>query len=139
MRMPRRKSLALAAVVGATLTLMTPSAAFAYYGDELNYAVASSGPTGDYTCTTVSGATACFKPNGDDFFVKDTKADGHAAAADWLYSNYARTGACVNTLGSGTWGVCNKDFTEGQQIRLAASVYEQGRYVVAGSLISVYA
>lgn len=128
MRAFRLRTLALAATVGVPLALMLPSTALAY-GDEANRAAASSGPTGEYYCVSMTGATACFRPTGDDFFVKDTKADGASAVVDWQFDDYSRTGSCINSLGNGKWGWCNKDFTEAKDMWIRAARYDNGSFV----------
>jgi hypothetical protein len=135
-RTPRPRSLTLAVMIGAALALLIPASARAeYYGEELDYAVRSDGPTGEYYCTDVdglAGAYACFKPYGDVLFIKDTRADGHAAVAEWgIVGN--RWGSCVNTLGSGSWGKCNKNFPEGKFLDLSAARYDSGNFIARGN------
>lgn len=136
MRIPRPRSLTLAAVIGAALALLIPTAALAeYYGEELDYAVLSDGPTGEYYCTNadgLAGTFACFKPYGDVLFIKDTRADGHAAVAEWDIINL-RWGSCVNTLGNGKWGKCNKNFAEGKFLNLSAARYDRGNFIARGN------
>lgn len=70
------------------------------------------------------GAYACFKYNGDDFYVKDTKADGRSADAIWEFNIRCgsghwclyRQGICRNGSGNGTWVRCNKDFYENDEL-----------------------
>ncbi|GAB3799810.1 hypothetical protein GCM10027605_14140 [Micromonospora zhanjiangensis] len=116
--------------------MLVPSAAYAdYWGNETNKAVSSGAPSGHYyECRSVAGATACFMPYGDKFYVRDDSADGHSAAANWTFDgpDGYRTGACVNQLGNGHWGVCNKDFAEGYSIRVWPAVYENGNQIRAG-------
>lgn len=85
-----------------------PESAYSY---EWNNAVKSAAPTGAYYCAHTTGSLACFKPDGDHIYVKDTKADGYSAVMRW-YTDYGRWGTCRNALKAGTWGVCNKDFAE---------------------------
>ncbi len=129
-RTPRHRILILAALAGVALPLLTPTAAnAAYYGSETNYVAISSGPTGDYECAGWVGVTACWKPDGDEFYVRDIQADGHSAVAEWFFdSKYGtdRTGACVNNLGEGNWGLCNKDFAEGEIMNWRGARYEGG-------------
>lgn len=133
MRKPRRTVIALAAAIGAMLSLLFSTAAHAaYYGNETNYAVVIRDTPAAYGhwyhCGSVSGATACFMPHGELFFVKDTRADGHSAAADWLFDgpDGYRSGSCVNQHGNGSWAVCNKSFPEGWGIDFRPTVYEGG-------------
>ncbi|MBT8227871.1 MAG: hypothetical protein HKP61_10560 [Dactylosporangium sp.] len=60
--------------------------------------------------------------------MRDTKADGHSAAVEWqnLSNNVFRWGACVNSHGSGTWAVCNKNYTEGSPLGFRAGLWEGG-------------
>ncbi|MEV4755583.1 hypothetical protein AB0J86_10800 [Micromonospora sp. NPDC049559] len=135
MRKPRRGLLALAATAGVAATLIAPSAAYAaYYGDETDYAVSSSGPVGTYYCTYTSytGARVCFQPYGDLVYVKDTNADGYAAVGEWIGDGFSRTGSCVNKLGNGNWGVCNKDFPENQGLYITGARYSSGNPVDSG-------
>lgn len=135
MRLKRRGTIGLASVIGLVATLLAaPQAAFAagYFGSEVNFAASSSGmPDNDdyvpYIATT--GAAAMFANRGDDFYVYDTVADGHSAAAIWTDVDSARSGSCVSQWGYLKYGWCNKDFTEGHTILMAAAVYEGGALV----------
>ncbi|GLI00986.1 hypothetical protein [Phytohabitans aurantiacus] len=136
----RRGLLAMAAVIGAVISLLSPTAASAaYYGNEINYTVVILDTPADYGhwyhCTSTGGATACFMPYGEKFFVKDTNADGHSAAASWLFDgpDGYRLGTCVHQHGNGTWGICNKSFPEGWLINFRAAVYEAGNLVGNGA------
>lgn len=130
MRTPRPKLLALATAIGATLVLMFPTAGFAaYFGAETDYATSSAAPSGTFYCMSVIGATACFEPYGDVFYVKDTQADGYAAVAEWDTALSYRDGSCVNHLGNGKWGVCNKNFDEGEYLKLKAATYNNGNRI----------
>jgi hypothetical protein len=124
----RALSLALGIGVAGAVILTTPVAASASTY-EWNTAVPGSVPSG-LPCIDRAGAKACFQADGDKLWVKDTSADGHSATASWeewwqaLDSSVARQGSCVNKLGAGTWGVCNKDFPEGDTIKFSACVYD---------------
>jgi hypothetical protein len=122
----------------ATLALAAPAQAASY---EWDTATASSQPSG-LSCEVMTGAEACYEANGDIFWVKDTKADGHSATASWynhLWNGSQwvlyREGSCVNKLGAGHWGTCNKDFyessstnpygyTHGSELEWYACVYD---------------
>jgi hypothetical protein len=74
---------------------------------------------GGLSCVTVTGAQACFEAYGDKWWVKDTVADGASAVVYWdNYRNGSlyRIGRCENRLGSGNWGVCNKNYYEGSTL-----------------------
>jgi hypothetical protein len=131
MRMPHRRLVVLAAIAGAAVSLLAPTAAHAaYYGGETNYAELSSGPTGTYYCTAITGANVCYKPAGDLLYVKDLREDGQSAVAEWLVMPDSgttwRDGSCVNKLGAFHWGVCNKNFEEGWNMWLRAARYDAG-------------
>lgn len=118
MRIGRRATVLAAGsgiALAATFALAAPAQAASY---EWNTASAGSPPSG-MTCVSMTGAKACFEKYGDKWWVEDTSADGHSATASWQnwlntsdrYYEY-RTGSCVNKLGAGHWGVCNKDYYE---------------------------
>jgi len=71
---------------------------------------------------------ACFERDGDKIWVLDTgRGDGRSATGAW--KNYVngrlyRHGACVNKLGTGNWGVCDKNMRESSTIYMYACNYE---------------
>ncbi|GLW34281.1 hypothetical protein [Actinoplanes regularis] len=94
---------------------------------EWNTAVEGTPPSSGLNCVSTTGATACLEAYGDILWVKDTAADSASAVADW--DNYVggtltRWGYCRNSPGSGKWAYCNKNFTEGSELRLRAAVYD---------------
>jgi hypothetical protein len=133
MRAPRLRQLMLAVVAGSAAILLTPTAASAaYYGSETDYTESSGGPTGNYTCAAHTGVIACFKPSDDLIYVKDTKADGFAAVAEWslrIGDEAIRDGSCVNKLTAGSWGVCNKNFQENRFFWINGARYDSGELV----------
>lgn len=89
---------------------------------ELEVDVATQGsPSGDvsYKCVTTPNAKVCFQPYGDYLFAYDRKKDGYSATVDWDIPG-TRQGQCINKLGAGNWGYCNKDFPENRQITITA-------------------
>lgn len=87
------------------------------------------------TCVSTTGANACWHADGDVWWVKDTSGNGYAAEARWYEyttsdgTNYYlhRNGACVNGLGTGHWGACNKDYQEsGMLLWKACNVSSSG-------------
>jgi hypothetical protein len=139
-RIPRRGLLALAAMTGVAVMLLTPTAASAaYYGSETDYGVEVPYPpdTDWYRkCTDMGPVLACFQPYGDYFYVHDDKADGDSAAVDWFDADSNRWGSCVNKHGAGTWAACDKDFTEGHEIYFRAARYTGGNPVDSGNWVS---
>jgi hypothetical protein len=138
MRKPRRVLLVLAAVAGFAASLLTPTAAqAAYYGDETNYATSYGPPPNrDYCAWPHPGVETCFIQDGDWIYVLDSRADGYAAVGEWDYradNGSARSGACVNKLGAGHWGRCNKDFAEDGYGYLNGARYNSGNPVDDGS------
>jgi hypothetical protein len=133
---PTGASASTAAAGPASVTAVALAPAVSAY--EWNTAASWSAPSlPDSDCITMTGAKACFEPHGDYLWVEDTKADGHSATATWnnyIYTGSSwelwRQGSCVNKLGAGTWGLCNKDFDEysedGSYIDLYACVYDSG-------------
>lgn len=131
MRKPRTRLFALAAAAGALLALTVSSpASAAYHGTETDYATASSAP-GDYhhVCTSIEEGKICYQPYGDKWYVYDKAADGNSVAANWNDDGSGRSGACVNKLGAGRWGVCNKNYTEGNDLYFRVGVYNNGNWV----------
>jgi hypothetical protein len=87
---------------------------------ETDYAVAAT-PSASVNdnCVSYTGVKACFEKYGDKIWVLDTAPDGYRADGAWhndLWNGSSwvdyRLGTCRNTLGSGRWGYCNKDFYE---------------------------
>ncbi|SFO95288.1 hypothetical protein SAMN02982918_0937 [Saccharomonospora viridis] len=89
---------------------------------------------GGLGCVAITGAQACFEAYGDKWWVKDTVADGASAVVIWdNYRNGSlyRQGECQNRLGSGNWGVCNKNYYEGSALYFKLCVYDfsEGRAI----------
>jgi hypothetical protein len=110
----------LAAVVGALLFSMTVVlgiASPAMAADEPNQAVDADWSS---NCTPkyLPMVDGCIQANGDDLWIKDNVANGYSVKLEWYDLDGTRTGECVNTLGQAkAWTYCNKDFTEGHDIR----------------------
>ena len=126
MTIVRRTGMAIATAIGVVLLaagMATPASA-----QENDRAVASGAPPASAGCVSTTGVTACFAAGGDLIYVKDTVADGDGVQGHW--QNYTggtepyRTGVCLNGLGYGHWGVCNKDFIEGSEIELRAEKWD---------------
>jgi hypothetical protein len=133
-------SLGLVAVVapigGAAAQADDVTAAYTYeWNDGVATGVPIPNPGGG--CNDVTGAEGCFEPDGDKFYVKDTKADGYSAVVRW-YTDYGRWGTCRNSLGAGKWAVCNKDFKEGYYIHWRVTRYngDTGKWVDPESIES---
>jgi hypothetical protein len=99
---------------------------------ELDDAVAGTPPSG-LPCISTTGAKACFEANGDRWWVQDTAADSASAEARWdNYRNGSlyRSGICRNSLGSGKWGKCNKNYYEDSSLAWIACVYDASEGVL---------
>jgi hypothetical protein len=86
---------------------------------ESDRAVAGTPPSQLPCAPSIIGANACFDKAGDKIWLKDTAADGASAVFRWRAirdGERYRYGQCINTLGNGRWGVCNKNFVEGVKI-----------------------
>ncbi|MFJ3594522.1 hypothetical protein ACIQUY_34590 [Streptomyces sp. NPDC090231] len=81
----------------------------------------------DHPCigwTYAYGSTGCFQAYGDVIWAMDTKADGMSAAVI-VNTNYGRAPyACVNSMGNGTSGRCDKDYWESGDVRLQVLRYD---------------
>ncbi|MGW0467772.1 hypothetical protein ACWDX6_21295 [Streptomyces sp. NPDC003027] len=121
----------IAVGIAAFFPMLNPSvASAAYYGDETDYTVNYvPEDKGWEPALALAGVKASFAPNGDYFRVADTKSDGRAAAVQWYDGASGRTGTCVNKLGAGSDGSCNKNFPEGHHIQFRAALYDAGELV----------
>ncbi|EID52706.1 hypothetical protein [Saccharomonospora xinjiangensis] len=104
---------------------------------ELDLAVAGTPPSSGLVCKSVTGAYACFEHYGDKWWVKDTATDGASAVVIWdNYRNGSlyRQGECQNRLGSGQWGVCNKNYYEDSTLDWVVCVFDvsEGRLIRCG-------
>jgi len=125
-----RKLSAVVAVMIAVLGSLTLAApAQAANAFEFNHAVSTT-KDGCFIYQTPVGC-GDFDSRGDYFLVKDTLPDGHSAAIYW--HNYLpgstalyRWGSCVNSLGNGQKGQCNKNFQEGSKIEYKVCAFEGG-------------
>ncbi|KXK58269.1 hypothetical protein AWW66_30725 [Micromonospora rosaria] len=95
---------------------------------EWNNARAGVPPAGLH-CAHTTGATACFVEDGDVWWVRDTATDGASAVADWVTlgddMSVERAGACVNSLGRGSWGSCDKNYPDDAHVVWQACVYDR--------------
>ena len=90
----------------------TPKAVVA----ELNHAVNSTAKRGAGPCSAkLVAGYGCYATYGDIWWVYDTKSDSHSAVVFWEVGSGSgkRVGQCVNSLGVGHTGTCNKNYTEG--------------------------
>lgn len=92
-------------------------------------------PTGSAVCAHRAGVEACFKADGDVWWVGDTAKDGYSAEARWEEwlplgggdSVLNRNGACVNSLGSPNWGKCDKDYQENGELWFRGCVIDASK------------
>ncbi|NLT55754.1 MAG: hypothetical protein GXX79_14595 [Actinomycetales bacterium] len=128
---------ALAAITGLAVFTAGPAAAGPDRDPDLyewNTAVAGTPPASFTKCTAKTpgvAAMACYVEGTDDLWVKDTAKDGYSAATEWIMAvpngislNIERWGTCVNSLGSGKWGVCRKNFTEDATLGWFAGTFD---------------
>lgn len=81
----------------------------------------TSAPSGCDVTASHGGAQACWKSYGDKLYVKDTMADGKRAGSYFsIEVPFGGDGICYNTGGSGTWAVCDFDFSENRPILIEA-------------------
>ncbi|MGJ7908063.1 hypothetical protein ACOQFL_16480 [Actinopolyspora sp. H202] len=83
---------------------------------ELNYAVAGNlPPRSELVCHSVPAVEICYEAAGDHWWVQDQASDGASAVVYWenlRSGSLYRSGFCVNSLSSGQWGQCNKNYYE---------------------------
>lgn len=94
---------------------------------EVDTAKKGTPPSSGRSCVSVTGAQACFEHYGDKWWVRDTVADGASAVVIWdNYRNGSlyRQGECQNRMGSGNWGVCNKNYYEKSRLDFAVCVHD---------------
>ncbi|MEV5601516.1 hypothetical protein AB0L33_08755 [Streptomyces sp. NPDC052299] len=130
-QMMRKSHKALLTVSAAALLMMMnpATASAAYYGSETDYTV-NYVPSGKawFPAVQMRGVSVYFSPDGDYFRVKDTEVDGYAAVVEWSDNN-GRKGSCVNKLGGGSDGTCNKNFNEDYAVTYRAALYDSGELV----------
>ncbi|MBO8191613.1 hypothetical protein ITI46_07930 [Streptomyces oryzae] len=113
----KRVGRALIAVPAAILiTLGTATVAAAASGTP------SGAPPSSVECVSASGAKACFVANGDQVYVKDTKANGDSATGTLKSRLPAKWGReCFNNRGATAgWVKCSFDVPEHQYADLWA-------------------
>lgn len=74
-------------------------------------------------CFTSTYVDSCFEFDGDDFWVRDNRADGRSAVVVWSTS-YNRYGSCRNSHGAGKWHECKYDMAENQFLYWDHYVYD---------------
>ncbi|MEU1398990.1 hypothetical protein ABZ403_23355 [Micromonospora zamorensis] len=62
--------------------------------------------------------------NGDYLYIIDHRGDSKSAVIYWKLLQSGRHGVCVNNLGAGTGGTCNKNFPEGDAISIQVGVWD---------------
>ena len=117
-----------AAVVESPASAVSRAVAVGPSEYEVDQAVAGTPPSQLPCASAIVGAAACFDKAGDKIWVKDTAADGASAVFKWsALRNGAlyRYGMCINSLGNGRWGVCNKNFVEGAAIKGYVCIWDR--------------
>jgi len=72
---------------------------------------------------TANGVESCFEVDGDDFWVKDTRADGGSARVAWI-DDWGSSVYCTNSNGAGKWKECNYDMPEGELLQWTNEVFD---------------
>ena len=69
-------------------------------------------------CLDFAKVSGCVQAYDDVLWIKDDSADGYAVSLSWRETGGTRSGTCLSTLGEAKgWGVCNKDFEDGQKLQ----------------------
>lgn len=116
----RRSLPALSMAAAAAISVVVPGTASAIEF-ELDYGTkVSGGPPSATRCTdAIAEVKVCYEPYGDKWWVQDRKSDGKSAIVEWQNRTSVRLhryGRCVNSHGTGTWAVCNKNYYEDSNI-----------------------
>ncbi|WP_051366337.1 hypothetical protein [Hamadaea tsunoensis] len=138
----RRTAYAAVAMLVALLGLIVaPAPAMAAPTPEIDYAVDVPLDAAVY-CYAITGAKVCYELAGDKWWVQDTANDSASAVADWrnyIGGTLYRQGKCINSLGHGKWGLCNKNYyeTSGLTVRACVIDYSAGDYTVCSNFVEV--
>lgn len=98
---------------------------------ETDYAVPHEMTTENpkYCLTGSNDVTGCFMPYGDILWLRDTAADGKGVKIVWTDLDGSRSGVCIDEQGKAAgWTRCNKNFSEGHNIRWQVSWYDAGKW-----------
>ncbi|MFJ8795802.1 hypothetical protein [Streptomyces sp. NPDC102462] len=133
----RKALVVLAAACAITLTAGN-SASADDEGSEYAawYSVGPAAPEGTICGPSdLDGNRACFRKNGDQWFIYDGSAGGWPSV-DWenqlvdkdgIWHSY-RSGECVNPWPYDNWGVCNKDYYESSTLNKLGGRGSQVRF-----------
>jgi hypothetical protein len=137
-----RKSATVAAVAGAIVLLASGSAFAATVYSES--ATPTSAPTLDANCSFAVdssgtlGATGCFKADGDRFYIKDNRADGHHVEVRGQINTSGNGIRCYENRGSAAgWLICDSfwdNIPENAVVAWTVGVWEGGTLLYAGQL-----
>jgi hypothetical protein len=107
----KRRARALIVVPATVVLILAGTVAVASAATGVPSGSPPSANNVDVWCVSTSGAKACFAAYGDLVWVKDTKANGAAAAATIIGPNWHRE--CFNRVGAaGGWVKCDFDVPE---------------------------
>ncbi|MFI5932913.1 hypothetical protein [Actinoplanes sp. NPDC051494] len=142
----RTMSIVAGVFISILASLMSGQPASAANAFEFNTASSSSWTGSDWCDYTGDGYSGigCFDSVGDHFRIQDAYADGHSTAVYW--HNYLagspntlyRWGSCVNSLGAGRIGACNKNFTEGSKIEFKVCLYDNNSVTVPSNVTNYF-
>jgi hypothetical protein len=126
-------------VVSAALMMLSPTASaeptVVAADRELDFAVRGTLPSGELlTCRATSEPATvevCYEKNGDRWWVLDLESDGASALVFWFNyrgsgANPYREGFCVNSLGEGVWGQCDKNYYENSGLEGYPCIWDRG-------------
>lgn len=122
-------------LLAATVVFVVGSqsmAAAAWEGMQRAHVVSEVTPHATYCASSADTHNkACYKPNGDFFYVFDWSEDGQRMGVQWQTS-YGRSGMCyyirVNGIMGPKTGGCNKNFKEHTKITFRVGVCDGDAY-----------
>ncbi|NUT18839.1 MAG: hypothetical protein HOV77_06615 [Hamadaea sp.] len=129
MRIAKRIAIVVIGVLTAVTAVATPASAVVPPPTEWNEAVSYGMDPVTDGCMLNTYAQACFRKDGDIWFVKDMESDGYPSVVYWqnhYNGEFYRQGICINKLTAGHWGTCNKDYHEGSLLSFKACRYIDG-------------
>jgi hypothetical protein len=140
---PIIRKAAVVAAAAAAIVLLAPGSASAatVYSES---ATPTSAPTIDANCSWAYdssgrvGAIGCFKADGDRFYIKDNRADGHHVEARGQINTSGNGIRCYENRGSAAgWLICDSfwdNIPENAVVAWTIGVWEGSTLLYAGQL-----